>query len=223
MISNIITNIETDEPVIALTFDDGPHPIYTPKLLEILNKHHAKATFFLVGEAAEKYPDIVQLIAEADHDIGNHSWDHKNLTRVHSRLRRLRYLWKCARATAPYSVRLFRPPYGAQNNKIQFDAFMLGYKLVLWNVSAQDWILQDADEIKDKIIRRAKPGNIFLLHDAIYRTHLEDTETQFDREPMLIGLDNALDVLKNKFRFVTVSEIIKHGRPACNWPIESMA
>lgn len=222
MISNIITNIETDEPVVALTFDDGPHPIYTPKLLEILNKHHAKATFFLVGEAAEKYPDIVRLMAEAGHDIGNHSWDHKNLTRVHSRLRRLKYMWKCARATAPHSVRLFRPPYGAQNNKIQFDALMLGYKLILWNVSAQDWTLQDADDIKDKIIRRSKPGNIFLLHDAIYKTHLEDFETQFDREPMLIGLDNALSVLKDKFRFITVSEIIKTGQPVSNWPIKSM-
>ena len=222
MISNIITNVETNESVIALTFDDGPHPIYTPKLLEILNKHHAKATFFLVGEAAVEYPEIVRSIAKAGHDIGNHSWNHVNLTRVNSRLRRLKYMWKCARATSPYSVRLFRPPYGAQNNKIQFDALMLGYKLILWNVSAQDWTLQDADDIKDKIIRRSKPGNIFLLHDAIYRTHLEESETQLNREPMLLGLDNALAVLKDKIQFITVSEIVKHGRPVCNWPIKSM-
>lgn len=222
MISNIITNIETDERVVALTFDDGPHPIYTPKLLEILNKHNAKATFFLVGEAAEKYPEIVRLIAKAGHDIGNHSWDHTNLKNIKSRLRRLKHLWKCAKAVKPYSTRLFRPPYGAHNNKIQFDALMLGYKLILWNVSAQDWLLQDADIIKEKIIRRSKPGNIFLLHDAIYKTHLDESETQLDREPMLVGLDAALTLLKDNIQFITVSEILKLGRPVCNWPIKNM-
>ena len=222
MISNIITNIETNAPVVALTFDDGPHPVYTPKLLKVLEKHNAKATFFLVGEAAQKYPEIVNMTAKAGHDIGNHSWNHANLTRVKSRLRRLRHMWKCSRATAPHSSRLFRPPYGAQNKNVQFDAFILGYKLILWNVSAQDWQLQDESVITEKIIKRSAPGNIFLLHDAIYRSHLEESKTQYDRDPMLAGLDNALEELKEKYRFISVSEILKCGKPVCNWPINNM-
>ena len=223
MFYNIITNVKTDDRVIALTFDDGPHPIYTPKLLEILNKHDAKATFFLIGEAVTKYPDVFQLIVEAGHEIGNHSWSHVNLTRVRSRFRRLHLIRKCSKVIAPYSKRLFRPPYGAHNGKIQFDSLILGYKLILWNVSAQDWTLQDADDIAEKIIRRTAPGNIFLLHDAIYKSHLDNTKTQFNRDPMLKGLDRALTVLTDKYHFITVSEMLKYGQTECNWPIESMA
>ena len=222
MFQNIITNVETDDRVVALTFDDGPHPVYTPKLLEILSNHNAKVTFFLVGEAVIKYPEVFHLIAEAGHDIGNHSWSHVNLTKVHSRIRRLKFMRKCSKAIAPYSKRLFRPPYGAHNRNVQLDSLILGYKLILWNVSAQDWIVQDADDITEKIIRRSAPGNIFLLHDAIYQSHLDDSKIQFDREPMLEGLDKALSELKDKFRFVTVSELIKSGRSVCNWPIKNM-
>ena len=99
----------------------------------------------------------------------------------------------------------------------------MGYKVILWNVSAQDWLPQSSEEISEKIIRRTAPGNIFLLHDAIYRSHLSESETQIDRLPMIVGLDNALTALKNKYKFITINEIIKCGRPVCNWPIKDMA
>ena len=213
-----ITHVETKEPVAALTFDDGPHPIYTPRVLSILEKHGASATFFMLGEAAKRYPEIVKMVARGGHVIGNHGWDHTNLLRIRSRLHRLNQLWSCARTTAPYCTRLFRPPYGAHNTKIQLDALILGYKIILWNVSAQDWIPQGSEEIAQKMIDRVTPGSIFLLHDAIYRSHLPASETQTEREPMLDGLDKALAVLKRQIRFVTVPELLRVGRPVCNWP-----
>ena len=217
-----ITNVETDKNVVALTFDDGPSPIYTPEVLNILNKYSIRATFFLVGEAAKEHPDLVKSIAENGHEIGNHAWNHLNLTRVKSRCSRLMQLWRCKQATSPYSSRVFRPPFGAHNKKLLNDSAILRYKLILWNVSAQDWIPQSSEDIAKKIIDRCAPGNIFLLHDAIYSSHLPEEETLKDRTPVIVGLDKALEVLCKQYQFLTVTELLKSGKPVCNWPIKKM-
>src|SRR5262249_4930611 len=83
-----LTEVKTDEPIAALTFDDGPHPIYTPALLDILQKHVAQATFFMVGTAATAQPAIVRQVAQAGHAIGNHSWDHPSFLSIRSPERR---------------------------------------------------------------------------------------------------------------------------------------
>jgi peptidoglycan-N-acetylglucosamine deacetylase len=215
----LITNVETAASVAALTFDDGPHPVYTPRVLSILEKHGAKATFFMIGEAARKYPEIVRMVAKAGHIIGNHAWNHTNLTTISSRLHRLKQMWACARATAPYCKRLFRPPHGGINDQIRIDSLFFRYKVILWCASAQDWIPQQSGEIAQKIIERVRPGSIFLLHDAIYSSHL--TETLWDRQPMLDGLEKALASLKQEIHFVTIPELLKAGRPASNWPHSS--
>lgn len=217
----LITNVETKESVVALTFDDGPHPVDTPRVLHVLAKHQAKATFFMVGEAARKHPEIVRMVAEAGHAIGNHSWDHPFLPRVHSRFRRLRQMWACARATAPYCQRLFRPPFGAHNDQVLLDARLLRYKVIMWNVSAQDWVPQKSDEIAQKLIDRLKPGNIFLLHDTICDSKYP--EKDFAREPMIQGLEKALTVLKSHIQFVTVPSLLQAGKPVSNWPIPAQS
>ncbi|MGQ9610171.1 MAG: polysaccharide deacetylase family protein [bacterium] len=215
--SGPITNVETNDPVAALTFDDGPHPVYTPGVLSILEKHGAKATFFMLGETARKYPEIVKMVASAGHVIGNHSWNHTNLTKIKSRVHRLKQMWECARATAPYCKRFFRPPYGGISNQIRLDALFFRYKIILWSASAQDWIPQGPEEIAQKIIERIKPGSIFLLHDAIYDK--KTLETIENREAMIDGLKIALSVLKQKINFITVPELLQVGRPVYNWPL----
>jgi peptidoglycan/xylan/chitin deacetylase (PgdA/CDA1 family) len=212
----VITNVETNDSVAALTFDDGPHPVYTPQLLRILEKHKVRATFFLVGEFAKRYPEIVKMIARAGHVIGNHCWSHQNLTQVRSRLYRLKQMMACARATAPYGKRLFRPPYGAHNRQIRIDALILGYKIILWNVSAQDWTPQSSEEIAQKIIDRILPGSIFLLHDAIGSG--KDPDAPRDRGPMIDGLEIALPKLKKRINFVTIPKLLRNGRSVSNWP-----
>lgn len=216
MYSDPITHVETHDSIAALTFDDGPHPVYTPRVLSILEKYGARATFFMVGEFAIRYPDIVRMVARAGHVIGNHSWSHRDLTSSRSRIQRLKQLWACARATAPYCKRLFRPPYGAHNSQTRFDALIFGYKVILWNVSAQDWVPQESEEIAHKMISRITPGSIFLLHDNICRGNV--SEIQYDRAPMLDGLEIALNVLKGRIHFITIPELLRSGRPACNWP-----
>lgn len=211
-----ITHVETRDPIAALTFDDGPHPVNTPRVLNILDKYGAKATFFMVGEAANRYPKAVKLVAKAGHAIGIHSWNHQNLTNVHSRFSRLKQMIACERATIPYCKRLFRPPYGAHNSQIRIDALILRYKIILWNVSAQDWLHQGPEDIAHKIIDRMTPGTIFLLHDAIYKSTM--TEPQLDRGPMLDGLEIALTELKKRLRFVTVPDLLRSGRPVSKWP-----
>lgn len=212
-----ITNVETRDPVAALTFDDGPHPVYTPRVLSILEKHGARATFFMVGEAASRYPEIVRMAADAGHAIGNHCWSHLNLTRIRSRLRRLKQLWAGSRATAPYCHRLFRPPYGMIDDRTRFDALLFRYKVILWSASAQDWIPQGPEEIARKMVGRIRPGSIFLLHDDILGSDLPKTD--LDRGPMLQGLDMALAELKRQIKFVTVPELLRAGRPVSNWPL----
>jgi peptidoglycan-N-acetylglucosamine deacetylase len=212
---DVITHVETRKPVAALTFDDGPHPVYTPRLLSILKKHGARATFFMVGETAKRYPEIVKMVARAGHVIGNHSWDHSNLNQIRPRRRRLEQMWACARATAPCGNRLFRPPFGAHNNKIRLDALLFRYQIILWSVSAQDWLPQEAKTIARKIIDRVAPGSIFLLHDAIFN---KTPDTQADRKPMLDGLETALSELKQEIQFVTIPELLRYGRPVSNWP-----
>jgi peptidoglycan-N-acetylglucosamine deacetylase len=215
-----ITNIETRDPIAALTFDDGPHPIYTPRVLNILEKHGMRSTFFMIGEAARKYPEIVKMVARGGHVIGNHCWNHVYLPGVGSRLSRLRQLWAGARATAPHCKRLFRPPYGAHNDAILLDARILGYKVILWSASAQDWLPQQPEDIARKIIDRIIPGTIFLLHDGLSSGAGQEKSAglAWNREPMLQGLEKSLAVLKERLRFVTIPELLQTGRPSCNWP-----
>jgi len=109
-----ITHVATPDPVAALTFDDGPNPKFTPCLLDILEKHKARATFFMLGENAQRYPQLVQRVARAGHAIGNHSWNHPEFPSITGRERRAQ-IRRCAKAIAPHGQRLFRPPYGYQN------------------------------------------------------------------------------------------------------------
>jgi peptidoglycan/xylan/chitin deacetylase (PgdA/CDA1 family) len=96
-----ISSVATTEPIAALTFDDGPHPRHTPKLLEILKRYNAKATFFMVGKVASRYPELVKAVADAGHVIGNHSWDHPSFPSL-TRSERLSQVLRCAAALNPY-------------------------------------------------------------------------------------------------------------------------
>ncbi len=216
MCPNVITHVETNEPVAALTFDDGPHPVYTPRVLSILKQHEAGATFFMVGKYARRYPEVMKSVAKAGHVIGNHTWDHPYLPNIRSHRRRLKQMRAGARATAPYCKGLFRPPFGAHNDEIRLDALIFRYKIILWDVSAQDWQPQSAEDIARKIINRVAPGSIFLLHDACWNNKGPDKHS--DREPMLDGLNIALSELKRKIKFLTVPELLRYGRPVSNWP-----
>lgn len=204
-----ITHVSTLKPVAALTFDDGPNPIFTPRLLDILQKHHAKATFFMVGQAAERYPDLVRKVSEAGHAIGNHSWDHPSFPLITGPERRAQ-IRACAKAIAPYAQNILRPPYGDQNLWSRLDALWLGYQVITWNGTAGDWLDHDADWIRNKVMSRIQNGSIIVLHDSIFRPR-EDRYA--DREPMLHAVDMLLLELSGRFSFITIPELLQQGRP----------
>lgn len=204
-----ITHVLTQEPIVALTFDDGPHPEYTPRLLDILEKHQARATFFVVGEMAQKHVAIIQKAFSAGHDIGNHSWDHPSFPKI-ARIERWKQIQACTHTIAPFGQKLFRPPYGDQNIASRFDALLLGQKVITWNVTAMDWLDHDANWLLERLMSRIRPGSIVLLHDGLYHT----MGIQFvNREPMLQAVDMLLEQLGHSHRFVTVSELLRCGRP----------
>lgn len=209
-----ITHVDTQEKIIALTFDDGPHPAFTPKLLDILKAYGAKATFFMVGQAALDCPDLVSRVASEGHVIANHSLDHKSLPLL-DRSKRIRQIQAGAHAIAPYGTRLFRPPYGHQSVASLIDVLLLGYQVVTWNVVGWDWLDYDSGYISDRIISQVKPGSIVLLHDGLFSTL---DERYVDRKQTLKAVDAVLDRLGQKFQFVTLVELFRHGpKVRKNW------
>jgi peptidoglycan-N-acetylglucosamine deacetylase len=210
-----ITGVVTRDPVAALTFDDGPHPEYTPRLLEILERYEAHATFFMVGQAAQRHPELVQRVAQAGHAIGNHSWNHPSFPSL-GRQERQKQIRACEQVLAPYGKRLFRPPYGHENLGSHRDVVSLRYQVVNWSLDAEDWEEHDPAWMAEVLTRGIQPGSIVLLHDAICGS--QQPVPQYNREPMLAALALFLERLGGRLSFVTIPVLLRHGRPQCyNW------
>lgn len=213
-----LSSVITNEPVVALTFDDGPHPEYTPRVIEILERYQARATFFMVGKAAQQYPDLVRKIGEGGHAIGGHSWDHSSFRQLTGRERR-RQMHACEQVLAPHGQPLFRPPYGDQSVASRLDAFWLGYEVVGWSADIEDWYDWDASFMASRLVKCVQPGNIILLHDALFDrgdSHCGPKlarERHVDREGMLGALETMFERCSSTFRFVTVPELLQHGLP----------
>jgi peptidoglycan/xylan/chitin deacetylase (PgdA/CDA1 family) len=205
----VVTAVATERPVLALTFDDGPHPDSTRAVLEILGRHGARATFFMVGELAIKHPDVVRAVALAGHAIANHSWSHVSFPLMTAAECR-EQLRLCEEALSPYGVKLFRPPYCHQTVSSRWQTLRAGYDVVAFSAHAEDWLPRSAEWMADRLVRQARPGAIVILHDNIYRSVLPAAEP--DRRAMLLALDRALEQLQDRFRFLTVPELLRQGQ-----------
>lgn len=204
-----VTHVATQEKVAALTFDDGPHPQFTPRLLEILAYHQAQATFFVVGKSAQQQSELLRQMADAGHAIGNHTWDHPSLPLI-TRQERQTQIRACDEVIPSYGQRLFRPPFGHLNLAARFDLFKLGYQVVTWNLMGIDWLDHDATWLVARLTQEIRPGSIILLHDALYQF----PEKRFaDRTSTLEAVDALLHQLKGIYRFVTIPELLKCGKP----------
>jgi peptidoglycan-N-acetylglucosamine deacetylase len=204
-----LLRVATREPAIALTFDDGPHPEDTPRVLDVLARHDARATFFMVGAAAARHPELVARVAGAGHAVANHSWDHPSFRRIDDAARR-QQLERTAAALSPHGHALFRPPFGEQSLSSLRTARRSGYTVVAYDVVAEDWRDHPADYIVGRVMRRLRRGSIVVLHDALYAT--EDPRYR-DREPMLRALETALGELSPGYSFVSLPELLRLGRP----------
>jgi peptidoglycan-N-acetylglucosamine deacetylase len=204
-----VIRVATREPAIALTFDDGPDPEETPAVLEVLERHGARGTFFMVGKRARRHPELVAQAASAGHAVANHSWDHPSFRRIQGRYRRAQIRW-CGEALGPHGVRLFRPPFGEQSLGSRLDALRCGYRVVCWDVVAEDWRDDPPDLLVQRVMRRLRRGSIVAFHDTLYTT----TDERFrDRGPTRQALEILLGRLGRDYRFVTVPELLRLGRP----------
>ncbi|MGB9739371.1 MAG: polysaccharide deacetylase family protein [Chloroflexus sp.] len=204
-----LIRIETPTPLVALTFDDGPHPRYTPQILDVLAHYHARATFFVLGRHAAEQRDLVAQIAAAGHVIGNHTFHHVRMPQT-PRYQRWRELWSAQRAIAPYGTRLFRPPYGGQSYGSRLDALLLGYEVVGWTFHIEDWVTQSPVQLVERLNRQLRPGSIILLHDRLAQPR---DPAAADRTPLIEALATFLAQWGKTYRFVTVPELIRAGRP----------
>jgi peptidoglycan-N-acetylglucosamine deacetylase len=146
---------------LFLSFDDGPNPITTPKILDILRKYNCKATFFCLGENAAKYPDLLQLIKDNGHLIGNHGYSHLNGFRISTN----DFIENIKKAEPIFNTSIFRPPYGKMTIS-QYRASSKHYKIILWDVMSYDF---DSDltvsECVNNVIKFARNGSIIVFHD----------------------------------------------------------
>lgn len=170
---SLLWKVKTKENVIYITFDDGPHPDITPKVLEILNQYNAKATFFCVGENVLKYPRVFQQIVVNGHTVGNHTYNHLNGWKTPAKP----YLENVEKAQQLINGKIFRPPYGKFTSQ-QYRMIAsprLGLKNVMWSVLSGDFDKNiSSEQCFKNIIKHAVDGSIIVFHDSEKaRQHLE--------------------------------------------------
>lgn len=158
-------------PVVYLTFDDGPHPTWTPQVLDILARYDAPATFFVLGQSASRYPEIIERIVEGGHEAENHTFDHIWLDKAPrelfiSQVTAADDALHAAAGGRVDPIACLRPPYAAMNEHTRDLAAELGKSIVLWSVDTQDWRRPGADQIASHVMTNVRPGAIVLMHDG---------------------------------------------------------
>jgi polysaccharide deacetylase family sporulation protein PdaB len=186
---------------VALTFDDGPDNLYTPKILDILKKEHIKATFFVVGQMAKRYPDSLKRIDKDGHTIANHSWNHPILSKmpVPDVLKQIEDTNNVVASVIGKTPSFIRPPYGALNKELESAIGNKGYKLIYWNVDTLDWNNQSADKIVATVKKETKPGSIILQHNA----GSQSIQNTVDALPKLIAY-----LRSQHYEFVTIDDML---------------
>ena len=162
-------SVKTSSMKIALTFDDGPHPKQTRRILEILDRYGVHATFFMIGVNVVQYPDVARAVLAAGHEVGNHTYSHRHLTRLSERELEAE-LGACEDALeelCEYRPHLFRPPEGAVTPDVRTCSDAGDYHLILWSLDTRDWETRDAQAIVDCVLQRIRPGDIILMHDYV--------------------------------------------------------
>jgi peptidoglycan/xylan/chitin deacetylase (PgdA/CDA1 family) len=198
--SEVYRKNENQYKKIALTFDDGPHPKLTPKILRILDKYNVKATFFTVGINVHYYPETFEEIVAHGHEIGNHTYTHPHVSRV-DRVTLRGEIERCEDEIyehGEYKTKLFRPPEGMIDNGVTSLIKELDYKVILWDIDTRDWDHTNPRDIAEMVVNKVSSGDIILMHDYISYN-----------SPTPEALELFLPILIEKgYQFVTVSELI---------------
>lgn len=200
---------DSEDKVVALTYDDGPNPPHTQALLLLLAARDVKATFFVKGRNVAAFPDELLAIAEAGHELGNHSYDHKPLVAFgeNAILEELQRAAEVIERVVGYKPVLFRPPYGAQGVGLQRALSRLQLKSIVMSANGLDWELSDARSIADALLADVRPGGILLLHDG--HGDVDDPLAQNSRAASVEATAIVIDTLRSQgYRFVTVTDLL---------------
>ena len=192
---------------VALTFDDGPDLRYTPQILAVLRQEHVKATFFIIGTQAMRYPEMLRRIVKEGHAIGNHSFDHSNLFRLNSSqvVREVLFTDRAIKSITGVHTPWFRAPYGNVNPTILNQLHHLGYRTVNWSVDSTDWRSLSARQVQGNVLSHVHPGAIILQHCSAYPPE------------NLSGTVRALPIIIKTLRhqgydFVTIPELLSQHK-----------
>ncbi|MBM7664202.1 polysaccharide deacetylase family sporulation protein PdaB [Solibacillus kalamii] len=197
----IIWDIKTDEKVVALTFDDGPHPKYTEQILDLLEQYEANGTFFIVGQLAEKSPELVLRMHESGHEIANHTYTHPYTKSVSPIMEEVNQTSDTIFSITGTKPNLFRPVEGYYTDELVKESVKNGYKIVMWSwhQDTEDWKNPGVNKIVKTVLNGLGNGNVVLFHDG-----------GGNREQTVQALKKILPELKNQgYRFITISQMIR--------------
>ncbi|MCL6600227.1 MAG: polysaccharide deacetylase family protein [Alicyclobacillus macrosporangiidus] len=185
---------------VAITFDDGPDGEWTPQVLAVLSRYGVKATFFCVGMMVHAFPDVTRRLVAEGHVIGNHTWDHPQLPRLHPAQvqEELYHTEQEIQRVAGVRPRLFRPPYGELSRQVMRQVIALRDKVILWSVDSLCWTGLDSEHIAAIVLAHLQPGAIVLMHSA-----------GGVRKPTVEALPRIIEVTHaSGYTFTTVSDLL---------------
>ncbi|OEK09627.1 polysaccharide deacetylase [Flavivirga aquatica] len=172
-IKSLHSNKIIKENRIAITFDDGPHPEFTPKVLELLKKYNAKATFFCVGKHIDAYPNIFKEIINQGHTVGNHTYTHANnfgFFKTKKVIDELQKTNAVAKQIEGFTMQLYRPAFGVTNPRIKKAIKLIGLQPIGWNIRSLDTTSRTHKMIFNRITKKLSKGDVILLHDTSLKT-----------------------------------------------------
>ena len=187
--------VDPEKKLIAFSFDDGPSRKNTEKILKALDKNNARATFFMLGQNAKYYPDLVKKVEESGNEIAGHSWNHPLLTKLGKKgvKKQMSQMNEAIASVNGSDVGLLRPPYGSINRTVKNT---VKDPLILWSIDTLDWKTLNADKTAAAILKQAKDGDIILMHDI--------------HAPTAEAVKKVLPKLEKKgFQVCTVSELLE--------------
>ncbi len=203
--------VRTEEPIMALTFDDGPDPIYTPAILAILEEYQAKATFFAIGQHLFQYPHIAQTLVAQGHELANHTFSHPDLNRRLRQgiLQEVKQTDALLGAMIPRMPPYFRPPYGHANLLVTDALKALGRPILFWDVDLRDWADPSVDHMMAILKRNAHPGAIVLLHDS--SPPAAGSASKSRQKTVDVVRQILSTYIPQGYQFVTLSELLDRG------------
>jgi len=209
LVQRILWRVETTERVVALSFDDGPHPQFTPAILDLLAAHQLPATFFLIGRHVRRHPELAQQLAQAGHELGNHTLNHRVLAFLRESLVREEILQtdQIIHALTGHSPRLMRPPMGLFTKRTVEVIEACGHGVVVGDVYPRDPHLPGRSKIHRRVMARVRPGSIIILHDGGNTAHVDRSQTVWAVRQII------KDLRQEGYRFATISGLVQ--RAAC--------